>query len=97
MADVWLVKEGSEPTRGEGIELSLPDCIKNLGLAETGFLCGPGSTPRFGAAQPTQVVRGHQHVVVEVGEAEARTHRWKPGFYRAAISAKDASKVLKSS
>lgn len=88
MADVWLVNDGTEPTRGDEPYLKVPlsICIERTGLLRSDFLCDLTAPPRFGSAQAMQSFRGPQHVVVEIDVAEARSSGWRPGFYRPAIS-----------
>ena len=95
MAGVWLVKEGSQPTSGDEPfrKLSVAECVTQLGLSEGNYLCDLATPPRFNEASPTKV-RGPQHVVVEIDEAEARAHKWKPGFYSTSVSAEEALKRL---
>lgn len=95
MADVWLVKEGGEPTTGENPfrKLPLADCISKLALKESNYLCDSSTTPRFNEHTPNKV-RGSRFVVVEVGDTEAEAHGWKTGFYVSPLSANDALKNL---
>lgn len=94
MADIWLVKEGSDPTSGDAFQkASLRECIDRLNLNPKDYLCGPDTTPRFGMNQPDRV-RGPRYVVVEVANDEVRGTGMKPGFYLARLSVADARRRL---
>jgi hypothetical protein len=91
MANVWLVKEGPEPTRGEDPYriVKLADCIAQLDLNERDRLCGLDVTPKLGENRPG-IVRGPEHVIVEIDENEVRANGWKSGFYIARTSVEEA-------
>lgn len=85
MANVWLVKEGSEPTSGGPFKTaSLQECVAELNLNQKDHLCGPERTPRFGRNEP-DLVRGPRFVVIEVEQNDGNNSDWKPGFYLAQI------------
>ena len=89
MANVWLAKDGDNPTQGEkpSYTLSLDDCTNKLGLAQEQFLSVLSTVPKFGEpGDPMADIRGYQHVVVVVDEDEAKDHGWRPGFYRSPVS-----------
>jgi hypothetical protein len=96
MADVWLVKEGTEPTYGAEpyLQIPLPICIARTGLLRSDFLCDLTAPPRFGSPHDLQSFRGPEYVVVEIDMAEADGSGWSPGFYRPAISVAVAKSKL---
>jgi len=92
MASIWLVAEGDSPTPGQlepRWQLSLSDCEAKLGLKTKHYLCHLSKGPQFGPADQRRI-RGPRHVVVEISEADATSHGWKPGFYLAPILVADA-------
>jgi hypothetical protein len=93
MAKVWLVKEGTEPTTGEGFELPLASCIQLMGLQKENYHVGPDAPPRFGSSRTK--VTSPRCVVVELTKPEADHRGWKQGFYLLRISVKDALKILR--
>ncbi len=99
MAKVWFFRDSDNPTTG-GPEATLPlaECVAKLNLKERDFVCDLSSRPRFGkSGDRMAVIRGYQHVVVQVDEDEAKRLGWKPGFYRSQLSPQQASKVLQLS
>jgi hypothetical protein len=87
MAKLWLVYQGTEPTVGGPYkEIVLSEHLKQLGPT---FLCGLDSTPRFGTERHG-LVRGPQHVVVEVDADEAQGNGLSPGFYRTQLTVQEA-------
>jgi len=96
MANVWLVNDGPEPTRGGNPyrTVTLADCIAQLGLQQGGYLCSLDTIPKFVDRRPT-IVKGPEQVVVEVDESEARAQGWKAGFYISLVSVDEARKRLR--
>jgi hypothetical protein len=97
MANVWLAKDGAQPTRGEDPyrKIALADCIAQLDLHEGDYLCGLNSTSKFGENRP-MIVKGPEHVVVEIDETEARAQGWKAGFYVSGVSVDEARTRLRA-
>jgi hypothetical protein len=76
--------------------LPLDDCAKTLGLTGADFIGDLTETPKFGkSGDPLAMIRGYQHVVVEVSEAEAAPPTWRSGYYRARITPAEADERLK--
>jgi hypothetical protein len=106
MAEIWLWRDGNDPTTGGPLaELSLADCAGRLQLSP-GHYCGALSAPpRFETSEdpPTSGMRlvmgspnlrGYRHVVIRLEEAEAEANGWTPGFYRSPVSPEDAYRVI---
>jgi hypothetical protein len=91
MADVWLVYEGREPTRG-GPWLSVPfdDAVALLELKPEHFLSDPSKTPRFGPQDRDLWFLGYRHIVVEIHPEESRPPDWQAGFYHSPIAPRHA-------
>jgi hypothetical protein len=86
MAKVWPVYEGSPNTIGDPwAELPLDDAIRVLDLEPEHFLMDLSPTPKFGDMERNLSLLGYRHVVVEVGDDEAKAG-WRPGFYRSPLS-----------
>jgi hypothetical protein len=109
MADIWLWRDGDDPTTGGPIaQLSLADCMVKLGVRPHHY-CGDLSTPpRFERCEdplPTGIqidlgspsLRGYQHVIMRLDEIEAKADEWKPGFYRCPVSPEEAYALLQES
>ena len=96
MAKVWLCRDGDLPTSGGPIAvLPLSECEERLGVAREHYLQDLTQTPRFGKPDDDlAMIRGYQHVVVEVDEIDAKEARWRPGFYLLPIKPKDAYHCL---
>ena len=96
MVKVWFVREGSDPTSGGPVStLSLNECVQNFELSQGQFLCELSTSPRFGASDdPLAMIRGYTHVVVEVGEDEAKDRGWQSGYYRSSLSPQEAYERL---
>jgi hypothetical protein len=108
VAEIWLWRDGDEPTTGGPLaRLPLADCVIKLRVSPHHY-CGDLSTPpRFQTEYPpakgVRVVmgspnlRGYQHVVMRLDEAEAQADQWKPGFYRCPVSPKEACALFEKS
>ena len=95
MADVWFVKEGSNPTGPQPYaQLALAECIAKLGLEPGNFL---GKAPQPKRSDPMQDFRAFRYVDVEIDEVEASTVGWEAGFYRLSLTPEEVSKQLKPS
>ena len=102
MAKIWRCKEGKEPTiGGPWLGRTLHDCEEKLELKQSDFLKDlpkdgeyPAG-PRFGNPDdPIAPLREYKHIVVEIDDAEAARHGWKPGYYLAPMSPKEAERRL---
>ena len=84
MAKVWPVYEGRPATIGEPwAEMSLEDAIRVLDLEPSRFrqdLSADHKGPKFGTTESDRTWAGYRHVVVEIGEEEAKA-AWIAGFY----------------
>jgi hypothetical protein len=91
MAKVWPVYDGKEPTAGKPwVVLPLDEAIALLDLEREHVLSDLSRPPRFGDADREMRFADYQNVVVEVGGAEARKARWRPGFYRSPVTPGEA-------
>ena len=79
MARIWSVYEGADEP---GAEMSLDDAIRVLDLDLQYYLGELTHPPKPGDV-------GYRHVVVKVGEGEARAE-WRSGFYRSPLSTAEA-------
>jgi len=97
MAKIWFCREGGNPTdRVPRAVLPLEDCAKTLGLTGADFIGDLAETPKFGrSCDPLAMMRGYQHVVVEVSEAEAARPTWRSGYYRERLTPAEADERLK--
>jgi hypothetical protein len=75
--------------------LPLDDCAKTLGLTAADFIGDLTEAPKFGKAGDPLAIRGYQHVVIEVSDAEAAPPTWRSGFYRARLTPAEADERLK--
>ncbi len=93
MAKVWFVREGSYPTNGApaygapAYNISLQQCIDQLGLTKNDWLHGLNLKLRFGSrtTEPA-AVPDPRHVVCQVDDPEASEHGWGTGYYVLGIS-----------
>jgi|SRR6266851_10080373 len=92
MVSVWLCRDGLSPTSGSPIAvLPLAECEKRLGLERRHYLQDLSQTPRFGKQDDDlAIIRGYQHVVVEVDELEAKQLNWRAGFYLLPVTPAEA-------
>ena len=85
MANIWLVKEGQNPTVGGPVgEKSLEWCTNNLPYSQAKWLAPLDSPPKFGKSTRLDAISPPQHVVMEVGDqdvADPASQGWKTGFY----------------
>ena len=101
MAIVWYVFHGPNPTRGEaGHIMAFDECVNRLGLAKEHWireelLSGPFRTPKFGSENDKLALfREPKHVVIEVGEGEAKVNGWEPGYYQLRLSPAEAKALI---
>jgi hypothetical protein len=106
MAEVWLWRDGNDPTTGEPLaELGLADCVEKLQVGPDHYCAALSAPPRFETSEspPARGVRvvmgsvnlrGYRHVVLRVDEAEAAAQGWAPGFYRCPVSPEEAHELL---
>ena len=96
MARVWMAQEGSRANSGgPWREMTLDECQQKLGLIPSDFKSDLADPPHFGdTTKPPAMFRDPVAVVVEVDDAEAAKHGWKPGFYVLDVSPKQAEKRL---
>jgi hypothetical protein len=102
MAQIWFVKSGESPTKGDGpyAERSLEWCVNNLGLRQADWKTPLGSPPEIGDSTPLNAFRAPQHVVVQVENEDITDlsgKGWKSGFYLPQISMDQVKKRLQSS
>ena len=98
MAAVWRVYDGKHPTNGSPwLELPFEDVVQAFGLTKNDLVSDITVTPRFGDASRDLWFRGFQQVVVEIDAAEAKKHKWDPGFYRAKTKPREALNLLLTS
>jgi hypothetical protein len=109
MAETWLWRDGDNPTTGAPLaKLPLADCVAKLGVRPHHH-CGDLSTPPrfkrcvYPPATGIQLdmgstsLRGYQHVVMRLDEAEAHADKWEPGFYRCPVSPNEACVLFEQS
>lgn len=95
MAKIWPVYEGKEPTRGDPwADVPVAEAIRLFQLRPDYLQSGLSSTPRFGDAERDLWYAGFRHVLVEISEREARSVKWKPGFYKSPVKPKAAYEIL---
>ena len=94
MTKVWFVREGSDPTTGApAYDLSLEQCIDQLGLEKKHWLHGLDRTPDFQA--PRRVAAPEiRHVVCQIDAPEGSELGWRAGYYLLEISPKEVAKRL---
>jgi hypothetical protein len=97
LAEIWLWRDGDHPTTGGPLaELPLADCVIKLGVSPHHYYGDLSTPPRLQTEYPrtksvrvvmgSPNVRGYQHVVMRLNEAEAQADEWKPGFYLCPVS-----------
>jgi hypothetical protein len=99
MARIWLVKEGTNPTKGGPFqELPIEKCQALLGLEKAQFHQGPGTPgPKFGdAAKRAAPFSDPVVVVVEIEEDDSTQSDWQPGYYLLGISPIEAKRRLEN-
>jgi hypothetical protein len=96
MAKVWFCYEGDRPTWGDAkAELPLAKAVELLRLEKDRHLGNDPKNVRFGEpGHRLNLIRGYEHVVVEIEEEEARGSGWKSGYYHSPIRPDEASKKL---
>jgi hypothetical protein len=94
MAKVWMVKEGSDPTKGGPLRtMPLAECCEKLELKTSNFLCDLTTIPKFGGtSNPPAMFRDARFVVVQIDDAEAAQQGWRSGFYVSDLSPKEAER-----
>ncbi len=93
MAKVWFVREGPDPTIGTpAYDISLQQCIDQLGLMKNDWLHGLDQTPHFQA--PRVALPEYRHVVCEIDEPEASEWSWMAGYYLLELGPKEVAKRL---
>lgn len=94
MAKIWFCYEGDRPTSGEAqAERPFAKAVELLQIDKQRYLGDDPKGVRFGqAGDPMAMIRGYQHVVVEVGDGEARD--WQAGFYHSPLRPEEAIKKL---
>lgn len=94
MANVWMVKEGSDPARGAPWRvMTVAECRAMLGLQPSNFLCDLATVPKFGdTTAPPVMFRDPRFVVVQLDQVEADQSQWRPGFYVADLTPKEAER-----
>ena len=93
MVKVWFVREGADPATGTpAYDISLQQCIDQLGLEKKDWLHGLDQTPHFQA--PRVALPEYRHVVCQVDEQEASEEVWRAGFYLLEISPRQVAKRL---
>lgn len=87
MAKVWPVYEGRIANQLEEPWAILPltDAVRVLDLIPEYLLTDLSRIPKFGDTGRESTIAGYRHVVIEVGENEAKAG-WKPGYYRSPLS-----------
>ena len=106
MAEVWLWRDGEEPTTGGPLaKLPLADCLARLGVSPADFCSGLSTPPRFETSKyplskgvrivmGSPNLRGYQHVVLRLDEVESQANSWVPGFYRCPGAPAEAWQLL---
>lgn len=84
MARVWPVYEGKRPTGEPWAVLPLDDAVRVLELEPECFLMDLSRTPKFGDTERDLTWVGYRHIVVEVGDNEAKAG-WQSGFYKSPL------------
>ncbi len=94
MAKVWFVRERPDPTTGTpAYDISLQQCIDQLGLTKNDWLHDLDRTPRFQAPRSVAVPED-RHVVCQVDDPEASEWGWRTGYYLLEISPKEVRERL---
>ena len=102
MAQIWFVKSGESPTKGDEpyAERSLEWCVDNLGLRQADWIKPLGDLPKIGDSTHLDAYRDPQYVVVKVENEEINdlsAKGWKSGFYLPKISIDQVKKRLQTS
>jgi len=91
MAKIWPVYDGERPTIGSPwASLPLSEAVDLFELRPADFVSDLDTTPRFGATGRDLTYAGFKHIIVEIGDNEARKAKWNPGFYKSRIKPDDA-------
>jgi hypothetical protein len=98
VAKIWFCFEGDHPTKGEAnAECQLSEAVELLQLTEDKYLGDDPEKVRFGSpGDRLASIRGYQHVVVEIENAEARGTSWKAGYYYSPLKPSEASQRLRA-
>jgi hypothetical protein len=79
MAEIWLFSGASEPIEEEEVdERPFEECVELLELSEDRYM---GQDPTKAPADFPKLTNGEKYLVVAVGDEEAGTTGWKPGYY----------------
>jgi hypothetical protein len=95
MAEVWFAREGKDATTGEAAyQRPLRELERLLGLRPRHFHCPLDDSPTFKEETPGLAEAGYKHVVVKLGEEEAKDASWLPGFYELPLNPTETMKLL---
>lgn len=95
MANIWPVRDGSEPTiGGPWAQIPADSAIELFKIDKEDFISDLSVTPRFGVKDRDLWFHGYRHIVVEIPAREARRIGWRPGFYLSAVNPTDAFALL---
>ena len=93
---VLFMREGSQLQRGAAAyTMPLIACFEKIGVRKQHWISPLHSTPRFGdQSEQSSRLDPYKHVVVKLGEEEAKAGGWKAGYYLIDLNPKRAMKRL---
>ena len=94
--EVLFMREGSQQRRGAAnYTIPLGACVEKIALKKRHWISPPHHTPRFGdQSEHSSQLDPYKHVVVKLGEEEAKTSGWKAGYYLIDLNPKQALEQL---
>ena len=93
---VLFMREGSQRQRGAAAyTMPLIACFEKIGLRKQHWISPLHSTPRFGdQSEQSSRLDPYKHVVVKLGEEEAKASGWRAGYYLIDLNPKQAMQRL---
>jgi hypothetical protein len=90
--EVLFMREALQRQRGAAAyKISLAACVEKIALKKRHWISPLDQTPHFG---DQSALDPYKHVVVKLGEEEARESGWRAGYYRIDLNPKQAMKRL---
>ena len=93
---VWFVRDGPQEQRGgSAYDVALQTCVDRIGFSREQWIASLEKSPRFGdQSQPHSHLDPYHHVVCKIDEAEAKSTKWKAGYYLIALSPEEVIAIL---
>jgi hypothetical protein len=94
--EVLFMREGSQRQRSPAaFTIPLAACVEKIALKKRHWISPLHYTPRFGdQSAPCSHLDPYKHVVVKLGEEEAKASGWRAGYYLIDLNPKQAMKRL---